>query len=144
MVSTSTIRCTARPAMSTGFSKARGQEICRYSNFEVSAHHQPQDRQGPRPHDSAVAAGPGGSGDRLMDRRRFLLTSLAGALATPIAARAQPTGKVWHIGYLGLGARGSDPSGIEGLGQGLRELGYVENQNIVIEYRYADDKPDRL
>ena len=48
---------------------------------EVRAGHQPQDRQGPRPHDPAVAAGAGGSGDRVMDRRRFLLTSLAGALA---------------------------------------------------------------
>src|SRR5262249_9770341 len=35
-------------------------------------------------------------------------------------------------------------SGIEGLRQGLRELGYVENQNIVVEYRYAEDRIDRL
>jgi len=45
---------------------------------------------------------------------------------------------------LGYGVPGSDPSGIEGLRQGLRELGYVENQNIVVEYRYAEDRPDRL
>ena len=36
-----------------------------------------------------------------MDRRRFLLTSLAGALAAPLNARAQPAGKMWRIGYLG-------------------------------------------
>ena len=78
-----------------------------------------------------------------MDRRRFLLTSLAGALAGPLA-EAQQTGKVSRIGYLGYGVPGSDPSGIEGLRQGLRELGYVENQSIVVEYRFAESRPDRL
>ena len=62
--------------------------------IEVRVGHQPQDREGPRPHDPAVAAGAGGSGDRVVDRRRFLLTSLAGALAAPLAAEAQQTGKV--------------------------------------------------
>jgi putative ABC transport system substrate-binding protein len=79
-----------------------------------------------------------------IDRRRFLLTSLAGAVAAPLGAEAQKVGKVWRIGYLGYGAPGSDPSGIEGLRQGLRELGYVETQNIVVEYRYAEGRPDRL
>ena len=46
---------------------------------QVRAGHQPQDRQGPRPDDPAVAAAAGGSGDRVMDRRAFLLASLAGA-----------------------------------------------------------------
>jgi hypothetical protein len=38
-----------------------------------------------------------------MDRRRFLLTSVAGALAAPLAAQAQPAQKVWRIGYLSGG-----------------------------------------
>jgi ABC transporter substrate binding protein len=78
-----------------------------------------------------------------VDRRRFLLTSLAGVIAAPLA-EAQQAGKVWRIGYLGYGVPGSDPSGIEGLRQGLRELGYVENQSVVVEYRYAEGRPDRL
>jgi hypothetical protein len=41
-----------------------------------------------------------------------------------------------RVGYLGFGVPGSDPSGIAGLRQGLRELGYVEHQNIIVEYRY--------
>ena len=68
---------------------------------QVRAGHQPQDRQGARPHDPAVAAGAGGSGDRVMDRRRFLLTSLAGVLAAPLAAEAQQAAKVPRIGCLG-------------------------------------------
>ena len=79
-----------------------------------------------------------------MHRRRFLLTSLAGALAGPVVVEAQQTGKVPHIGYVGYGAPGSDPAEIVGLQQGLRALGYIENQNIVIEYRYAKGSPDRL
>jgi putative ABC transport system substrate-binding protein len=78
-----------------------------------------------------------------MDRRRFLLTSLAGVLAAPLAGEAQQAAKVWRIGYLGFGVPGSDPSGIEGL-QGLREFGYVENQNTIVEYRYAEGTPERL
>lgn len=72
-----------------------------------------------------------------------MLTLLAGALPAPVDAGAQP-GKVSRIGYLRYGVPGSDPSGIEGLRHGLRELGYVENQNVVVEYRYAENKPDRL
>jgi hypothetical protein len=49
----------------------------------------------------AVAAGAGGSGHRMMDRRRFLLTSLAGALAAPFAAGAQQPGKVYRMASWG-------------------------------------------
>ena len=70
-----------------------------------------------------------------MDRRRFLLTSLAGALAAPLAAEAQPAGKVYRIGFL---RNGPPPKTfIEGFRQGLRELGYVEGQNITLEYGLA-------
>ena len=67
-----------------------------------------------------------------MHRRRFLLTSLAGVLAAPLAAEAQQTGKVYRVGFLRFGS--TPPAFIEGFRQGLRELGYVEGQNIVIEY----------
>ena len=77
-----------------------------------------------------------------MDRRRFLLASLAWALAPPIAAEAQQGGKVYRIGFL---RNGPPPKTfIEGFRQGLRELGYVESQNITIEYgvtRTADELP---
>jgi putative ABC transport system substrate-binding protein len=81
-----------------------------------------------------------------MDRRRFLLTSLAGVLAAPLAAEAQPAGKVPRTGYLSPGFA-TDPMRerfLEAFRQGLRELGYVEGQNIAIESRWAEGKDDRL
>jgi putative tryptophan/tyrosine transport system substrate-binding protein len=77
-----------------------------------------------------------------MNRRAFV-TGLGAVLAAALAARAQPR-KAPVVGYLGYDAPGSDPTGIAGLRDGLRELGYVENQNIFIEYRFAESQDDRL
>jgi ABC-type uncharacterized transport system substrate-binding protein len=60
------------------------------------------------------------------------------------AVRAQPTGKVYRIGFLTIGSATASPPFIEALRQGLRELGWVEGQNIVIEPRFAEGKFDRL
>jgi putative ABC transport system substrate-binding protein len=78
-----------------------------------------------------------------MERRTFLAGS-AVLLATPLTAEAQPSGKVPLIGWLRIGHPGSSPWEVDGFRQGLRELGYVEGQSIVIQYRYADDKAERL
>jgi hypothetical protein len=67
------------------------------------------------------------------------------AAAWPLAARAQEAGKVPRIGYLSPGsASASLFSRDDAFRQGLRELGYVEGKNIVIEYRFAEGKFDRL
>jgi putative ABC transport system substrate-binding protein len=79
-----------------------------------------------------------------VDRRRFLLTSLAGALAAPFAAGAQPAGKGWRIGFLSSQAASASQPYVEALRQGLRELGYVEGRNIAIEYRWAEGNYQRL
>src|SRR5262245_17117182 len=79
-----------------------------------------------------------------MDRRRFLLTSLAGVLAAPLAAGAQPPGKVYRVGfpsYFGC-AQSVPPDGA--FRQALRSLGYVEGRNVVIECRDAVGQVDRL
>jgi putative ABC transport system substrate-binding protein len=80
-----------------------------------------------------------------MDRRRFLLTSLVGACAAPLAAAAQPARKVWRVGYLGDGPR-AERLGInfEPFRDGLRELGYIEGQNVIIEERWTDGKAERV
>ena len=78
-----------------------------------------------------------------MDRRRFLLTSLAGALAGPIPTGAQPKGKVHRVGFL-AGISLTAPGPPEAFRQGLHELGWVEGQNIVIDFRSADGRFDRL
>ena len=74
--------------------------------------------------------------------RRLVCVLALSLLAAPLATQAQPTpGKTARIGYL---AFRSGPSHLdEAFRQGLRDLGYVEGQNISIEYRWADFKPDR-
>src|SRR5215813_10387227 len=65
-------------------------------------------------------------------------------LAWGSLADAQQPKKVPRIGYLSASSASSISSRVEALRQGLRELGYVEGKNIVIEQRYAEGKPDRL
>jgi len=77
----------------------------------------------------------------VMDRRRFLLTSLAGIFAAPLAAQGQQAGGLHQIGYLSF-STSSGP--LDGFRQGLRELGWVEQQNIAIDYRFAEGRLDRL
>ena len=79
-----------------------------------------------------------------MDRRRFLLTSLAGAFSAPRAVEGQQAGTVGRIGCL-LGATREQTSLlVKAFEDGLRDLGYVPGQNVVIEYRFADGKLERL
>jgi putative ABC transport system substrate-binding protein len=77
--------------------------------------------------------------------RREFITLLSGAAAWPPAARAQQVGKVPRIGYLSPGSASPGPLAYHDEFQsGLRELGYVEGRNIVVDYRFADGKFDRL
>jgi ABC-type uncharacterized transport system substrate-binding protein len=74
-------------------------------------------------------------------RRRDFITLLGGAAAGwPLAVRAQQAGKVARIGYLSPAASARD----DAFRHGLREVGYVEGKNIVIEYRFAEGKFDRF
>ena len=77
-----------------------------------------------------------------VQRRDFLI--VAGALlAAPLATEAQQAAKVPRIGYLATNLAGN-PSSLEAFLQGLRDLGYVEGRNVVIEYRDAEGKLKRL
>jgi putative ABC transport system substrate-binding protein len=78
-----------------------------------------------------------------VDRRTFLGTFAGGLLAAPVAAEAQ-SGAIPRIGYLIAGSFGSRDTRPDDLRQGLRENGYVEGQNISIEYRAADGRLERL
>jgi hypothetical protein len=62
----------------------------------------------------------------------------------PLAAEAQPAGKVWRIGFLGLATAALYERQIEGLRRGLREHGYIEGRNVTIEFRWAEGQYDRL
>jgi putative ABC transport system substrate-binding protein len=78
----------------------------------------------------------------LASRRVFLATMSLGLLA-PIGTEAQPAGKIARIGYLSLNAGANTHLG-DAFRQGLRDLGYVEGRNVVIELRDAGGKPERL
>jgi len=76
-------------------------------------------------------------------RPHSLVMSLAlTLLAAPIAAEPQPTAKVYRIGYLSPGAASQGVSG--SFRDALKELGYIEGRNLVIESRFADTKMDEL
>src|SRR5215467_9553463 len=79
-----------------------------------------------------------------MDRRTFLAGTGAMLLATPLAVEAQQAKKVYRIGYLNAGSAASYPKYREKFVQGLRDLGYVEGRDFVMEYRFAEGQPDRL
>jgi putative ABC transport system substrate-binding protein len=77
-------------------------------------------------------------------RRREFITLLGGAAAAwPLAARAQHV-KVHRIGFLGSATAAGSAKAVESLRTGLREFGYVEGTNIVIEFRWAEGTYDRL
>lgn len=73
--------------------------------------------------------------------RRGFLASVVGVLAVPLAAEAQQTGKLPHIGYATLNTRTVT---VEAFEQGLRQSGYVLGQSIVIDYRFAEGHLERL
>jgi putative ABC transport system substrate-binding protein len=76
-------------------------------------------------------------------RRREFIAGLGSAAAWPLAARAQQAGKLWRIGFIGGASRASTAELWPGIPQGLRELGYVEGRDFVIEWRYADGNYER-
>ena len=76
-------------------------------------------------------------------RRRASIALLGGAAAWPAGAWAQQPGKVPRIGFLFHGSPGSSKE-IDAFRQGLRELGYVEGQNIAVDYRFASGRLEHL
>jgi putative ABC transport system substrate-binding protein len=78
-----------------------------------------------------------------MDRRAFIGALAGGLLAAPLAAEAQVAGKVPRIGFLFFGSPGPSRE-LDAFRQGLRELGYIEAQNIAVEYRFARGRIERL
>src|SRR5215467_5079236 len=79
-----------------------------------------------------------------MDRRAFIATVGGSIFAGPLGAAVQPPTKTWRIGYLGPVSPSAGARLLESFRQGLRELGYVEGQNISIDYRWAEGQPDRF
>jgi putative tryptophan/tyrosine transport system substrate-binding protein len=80
-----------------------------------------------------------------VNRRAFVALSVGGVLAVPVMAGAQSAGKVYRIGVVSAGTSWVEGSQfLEALRQGLRSVGYVEGQNLILERRNAEGQYDRL
>jgi putative ABC transport system substrate-binding protein len=79
-------------------------------------------------------------------RRKILVTAGASALCSPFVVLAQQPGKVWRIGYLDFGTKQSmvDAGRYTALIEGLRERGYIEGRNFLLEARFTDGNTDQL
>ena len=75
-----------------------------------------------------------------MERRAFFGAVTGGLLA----AQAQQGAKVYRIGVLGAGSESEYNSKVEAMRQGLRDLGYIDGKNVIIEYRWAEGRYERL
>jgi putative ABC transport system substrate-binding protein len=75
-----------------------------------------------------------------MRRRDFIRVISGGIMALPLAARGQPSGKTWRLGFIAHRYENF----YDGLFDGLRELGYLEGQNLIVERRYAEGHAERF
>ena len=82
----------------------------------------------------------------MMKRRQFITLLGGAAVAWPVAAHGQQAAKVARLGFLSSASASSSiyKKNFDALRAGLRELGYIEGQNLIIESRWAEDKYDRL
>ena len=69
---------------------------------------------------------------------------LIGLLVAPLATEAQQSGRVYRVGYLSTPTRESVEHGLAAFLRTLRELGWIEGQNLIIEYRWAEGNVERL
>jgi putative tryptophan/tyrosine transport system substrate-binding protein len=77
-------------------------------------------------------------------KRRAFITLLGGAAAAwPLAARSQQA-KVWRVGWIWIGRSAGISPELAGFRQGLRDFDYVEGKNIIVEYRFAEGRSDRI
>src|SRR6516164_1819000 len=78
-------------------------------------------------------------------RRRRVIAGVAALLFAPRQAAAQQAAaKIPRVGWVWTGRSAGNPFEVTGFRQGLREFGYIEGQNILIEYRFGEGRRDRI
>jgi ABC-type uncharacterized transport system substrate-binding protein len=77
-------------------------------------------------------------------RRELLIAFGASALVVPLRSFAQQQGRVWRVGFLSLYSASEDVQNTATLLKTLRELGYIEGKNLVVEWRFAEGSFERL
>src|SRR5262249_60157075 len=107
---------------------------------QVRACAQPQARQRARPRNPADGHRPRRRGDRM--KRRTFIGLLGGAAV--FSVRAQSPAKAYRVGFLGVFSHAEYQSLVDALRGRLRQLGYEEGKNLIIEYRWADGRYDQL
>ena len=80
----------------------------------------------------------------MSQRRELLIAFGASALVVPLRSFAQQQGKVWRVGFLSLYSASEDVQNTTALVKTLRELGYIEGKNLVVEWRFAEGSFERL
>ena len=80
----------------------------------------------------------------MISRRQILIALGATSISAPLPSFAQQQGKVWRIGFLGAASASGYVKEVDAIRAGLRDLGYVENKNLVIEFRWSESDPERL
>src|SRR5215813_7796539 len=137
---TSLMRGASAAPMPATSSRAPGRRPAGRPVEPVRAGHQRRDRPHARHHRAAAAARACRRGDRM--NRRELIAMVGSAAAWPLAARAQqPAMPV--IGFFRSTSRDDSTRLVEAFRQGLKLGGFVEDQNVVIEYRWADNQLER-
>ena len=141
-------------SMSTRFSKGPARRSPRRAAHEVRVGHKPQDREGSRLDDPAVAAAAGGSDNRVMNRRAFIATLTGGLLSTPLGVEAQRTGTSRRLCFLTFDSRAThlnklsfsraSPVQFDPFFQRLRDLGYLDGRTITINHLSADGQGARF
>src|SRR5262245_66575789 len=84
------------------------------------------------------------SGGRMRRLELLALTALLAVIAAPLAVKAAQSDKLYRIGMLERTSAGINAANVEAFRQGMRDLGYVEGESFVIDYRSADGHDDRF